>query len=71
MLLYKRISHCYVLGHAHDINDHQEGQVPSVEMPYSSAEFHYTVQKQSHCASAAHPTLTFQDALPKGYTNIQ
>lgn len=52
-MLNKRISMCYVLGNVHDINDDQEGQVPSLEMPCSSAEFHYTEQRQSHCATAA------------------
>lgn len=46
---------CYVLGNVHDINDDQEGQVPSLEMPCSFSEFHYTAQRQSlsHCAAAA------------------
>lgn len=54
-MLNNRISLCYVLGNVHDINGDQEGQVPSLEMPCSSAEFHYTEQgeRQSHCAVAA------------------
>lgn len=44
---------CDVLGNIHDINDDQEGQVPSLEMSCSFSEFHYTEQSQSHCAAAA------------------
>lgn len=54
-MLNKRISLSYVLGNVYDINDDQEGQVPSLEMPCNSSEFHYTElrQRQSHCAAAA------------------
>lgn len=67
-MLNKRISLCYVLGNVHDINDDQEGQVPSLEMPCSSAEFHYTEAEPLCCCR---PALTFQDASPRGNANFQ
>lgn len=54
-MLNKRISLCYVFGNVHDINDDQEGQVPSLEMPCSSAEFHYTeTEAEPLCCCARH-----------------
>lgn len=54
-----------------EINDEQDGQVPSMEMPCSSTGFHYTEARRTERLSCRQPALTFQDASPRGNASFQ
>lgn len=67
-MLNKTTSLLYLLSNnLNDTSDDQDGQLPSLQMPCSSTEFHYTEQR--HCCR--HPALTFQYASPRGNANFQ